>query len=374
MDVLRRCLIIVALIPLALVLAGCQAGYLLKSAYSQADLLLRRVPIDEALRDPAVSAEHKRKLLLATEARLFAESALGLAKTKNYSSFVQLERPYVTYVVNASLKTQLTPHLWNYPLVGALPYKGFFDPDGAQKEAQSLERKGLDVHVRGVTAFSTLGWFKDPILSSMLNYEDHDLVNTIIHETVHATIYIKSEAQFNERLATFIGNKGTEAFYLKREGAQSATLEVMRNDSHDEHVFGEFISAELKSLEAWYDQRKGLEIIADEREKRLAEIGERFSRIVRPHLKRKEAYAGFESAKLNNARLLNYRLYFEDLSEFESVFESYGRDFQRMLAFCKSLEKATDPQAALSAAAKQASRLAPTTPPTPQPFSPPTSP
>ena len=165
---------------------------------------------------------------------------------------MQLDGPYVTYVVSAAPKDELVAYKWWFPIVGSLPYKGFPEPTGAHAEADELNKKGLDAYIRGVSAYSTLGWFSDPILSSMLEYKDYDLVDTIIHETVHATIYIKSEADFNERLAVFIGHKGTEAFYRQREGQDSKTLKAMADDTYDERLFSEFIFGEMHDLEAWY--------------------------------------------------------------------------------------------------------------------------
>lgn len=320
----------------------------MKSAYSQADLLRRRVPIEDALKDPHLTAEQKAKLVLAQEARVFAESDLGLAHTKNYTTYVQLDAPYVTWVVSAAPKDELTHFLWHYPLVGSMPYKGFFDPKSAEDQAADLRADGLDTYIRSVTAYSTLGWFKDPVLSSMLGYKDYDLVSAIIHETTHATVFIKSEADFNERLATFIGNKGAEAFYLKREGAQGATLRKMNDDAEDERLFGEFISRELDSLEAWYKERKGTPIAEADRLARIQQIQSRFVAEVKPRLRAPQDFARFEKSELNNARLLTYRLYFQDLSQFQKVFDKLGRDFSKMLAFCKSLEKADDPVAALA--------------------------
>jgi predicted aminopeptidase len=330
-----------------LLLSGCQIGYLMKSAYSQADLLRRRVPISEAIK--TVPEEEKRKLLLAQEAHLFAETDLGLAHTKNYDTFVQLDAPYVTWVVSAAAKDELKHYLWKYPLVGEMPYKGFFDPEGAKEEEAGLKAKGLDTYIRGVAAYSTLGWFRDPVLSSMLAYKDYDLVSTIIHETTHATVFIKSEADFNERLAEFIGQKGAEAFYLKREGPESPTLKKMRDDLEDERVFGEFISGELKALEKWYEERKAQAPLDEAtRLSRIKEIQTRFAAEVKPRLHDPNGFKRFEKADLNNARLLTYKLYFQDLSQFQKVFDKLGRSFPKMLDFARSLEKSKDPVAALA--------------------------
>jgi predicted aminopeptidase len=330
--------------------SGCQTPYLLKSAFSQADLLMKRVPIEDALRDPSLNEDQKRKLGLALDARKFAETELGLKSTKNYTSFVQLDRKYVTYVVSAAERAQLKAFVWKYPFVGSLPYRGFFNEADANAEAARLDHDGLDSMVRGVSAYSTLGWFRDPVLSSMLAYEEHDLVNTIIHETVHATLYIKSEADFNERLATFIGNKGTEIFYLKREGAGSATLGRIRAENEDDKVFSAWLTGELEQLEKWYAERAGSVIAEDVRRARIDEIKARFGSSVKPKLKG-GGYASFEKVVLNNARLLSYKLYFQDLSEFERVFDRKGRDFATFLTWCKSLEDSKDPQKDLTAAA-----------------------
>lgn len=338
---------------LLLLMSGCSVGYLVKSAYSQADLLRKRVPIEEAIKDPKTTPDQKRKLELVEEVRRFAENDLGLAKTKNYTSFVQLKAPYVTWVVQASERSELKHYLWRYPLVGSMPYRGYFEPEGAKEEAKSLREKGYDTYVRGVTAYSTLGWFRDPVLSSMLNYKDYDLVNTLIHETTHATVFIKSEADFNERLASFIGMKGTEAFYAQKEGVSGSTLKLMHADQVDEKLFGEWISGELSKLDAWYAERKGKPINEEERQARLKEIHARFASDLKPKLSDPDSFKGFEKAELNNARLMTYRLYFEDLSQFEAVFQKLGGGFKTMLEFARTLEKSKDPVGDLAKKAQE---------------------
>lgn len=345
---LKICLAVGLGIPL---LPACQTSYLIKSAYSQANLLRQRIPLEEALVSPQLSAEQKRKIQLAQKASEFAEKELGLKSTQNYTTYVQLDGPYVTYVVSGAYKNELKHYLWSYPLVGSMPYKGFFDPDSAKKEAALLTQQNLDTFVRGVTAYSTLGWFKDPLLSSMLEYRDFDLVNTIIHETVHATVFIKSEAEFNESLATYIGNIGTEEFYKKTEGQQSSTITAMKADAQDEILFSSFINEEIASLEKWYTDRKSQEIPEAERMARLREIQTRFGKVIRPKLKLQESYKNFETVELNNARLLTYKMYLNDFQQFEAVFNRLGRDFKKMIDFCKGLEKAQDPKAELAKAA-----------------------
>ncbi|NJL24961.1 MAG: aminopeptidase, partial [Calothrix sp. SM1_5_4] len=190
---------------------GCHTGYYLHGAYNQSKLLHQRRPIEHALRDSRLSEESKRKLRLVQEVKKFAEEDLKLKPSRNYTTFVQLDEPYVTYIVQASDAWELKPYLWHFPLVGKVPYKGYFRKALAEEEAAGFDRSKYDVFVRGVSAYSTLGWLQDSVLSSMLRYDDTDLVETIIHETLHTTLYIKSAAEFNERMATFMGTRRDEA-------------------------------------------------------------------------------------------------------------------------------------------------------------------
>ncbi|HEX4925390.1 MAG TPA: aminopeptidase [Bdellovibrionales bacterium] len=330
-----------------LLLTSCQLTYLIKSGYHQAKILGRRVPLDDALAQPHLSAEMKDKIKLTKEVRAFIQSKLKLKLGSNYTSYVQLDQPYVTYALSGAHAFELKPYEWNYPLVGRLPYRGHFTKEDAEDDERDLSGQGYDTFVRGVTAYSTLGWLSDPLLSSMLRYQNGSLVNVVIHETVHANLFIKGEADFNERLATFIGNIGTEMFYLEREGSSSSELQRIRDSAHDDKLFSEFLSAELESLRTWYEQNKG-NITIDTKAARLKEIQTRFEKTVWPKMKTKD-YAFFMGEKLNNARLLSFKTYFYDLSDFEKIYESMGRDFQKFFEFCKSLEDAGDPEEALKA-------------------------
>lgn len=357
---LRTPRVIAALISLAatFTLTGCHAGYLIKSAWSQADLLLSRDSIEEILNSPekdrALNPEDLKKLRLALEAKSFGESTLGLKKNGNYASYVQLDRPYVSYIVSAAAKDRLEPHLWTFPIVGAVPYKGYFNPDDAKEEAKNLSEKGLDTYVRGATAYSTLGWFDDPVLSSMLRYSDYDLVNLIIHESVHATLYIKSQADFNERLATFIGDIGAELYFKEKEGAQSPTLKAAAAERQDDKAFSAFISKEIDLLKAWYPQQNATATEFSELKKnRLAEILSAFERELAPKLGneryRERLRRDLDPSRLNNASLLAWKTYLYDMSDFELAFEKMNRDPLRFIEFAKSLEKSKDPEADLKA-------------------------
>lgn len=342
MDVLKAA----AVVASAFLLSSCQINYIVKSAYNQFSMMNSQVSMEEALKDPKLTDEQKRKIQLAQKAREFAETELSLKPTKNYTKFVLLDRPYVTYVVSAAPKWKLQAYKWHYPIVGSMPYKGFFNEEDAKKEQESLKEENLDTYMRGVSAYSTLGWFKDPLLSSMLQYKDYDLVNTIIHETVHATLYIKHEADFNERMAVFLGNKGAEMFYLKQEGPNSPTLATVKNENGDDKLFSSWLSVKLKALEEWYEKLPKDQQVEEKRQEQFKQLQEDFKKELLPQLKT-DTYKKFQDIKLNNARLLVYRTYMQDLGDFEKLYGKVGGDFKKFVDECKSLEKEKDPVAAL---------------------------
>lgn len=341
MDVLIQFKKIATYLLLALLLSGCQITYYLKSAYSQAKLLSSQESITKTLENEKLSEEKKNKIKLAVEAKEFAEKHVHLKKTENYSSYVELGRPYVSWVVSAAPQWELKHHYFDYLVVGKLPYKGFFTELEAQKEEEMLKTEGLDTFLRGVSAYSTLGWFDDPLLSSMLNYRDFDLVNTVIHETVHATVFFKGSANFNERLATFVGNQATLEFYQKKEGIKSPTVDLIKKDVHDEMLFSKFISKEINELKKWYSDQSNRSL--EQRTKRFSQIVENFNNDILLQLK-SERFKSFGSKPLNNARLLVYSTYNEDLADFESLYKYSDYDWKKFFDIVRSFEKSKNPE------------------------------
>lgn len=340
MDFVARSILIISFLSLT----GCQLPYYLKSAYHQAQLLNGRVPIEKALTDPDLSETDRKKLELAQEVRVFSEKTLGLKASKNYSSFVKLDRDSVTYVVNASKKWKLEHYLWSYPFLGKMPYKGFFVKSDAEAEFQRLSQEDLDVHLRGVSAYSTLGWFNDPITSPMLRYSEEDFVDTLIHETVHVTLYIKNSADFNERLATFFAGVATIQFYEEKEGPNSLFVQKIKDEKHDSHLFSKFISNEIEDLKKWYLQQT--ERSESSRQERLDLIKKNFKEKLEPKLKT-SIYKNFPKNSLNNARLSLFATYTQDLEDFSVLFDLSGRDYRVFLEHCRELEKHPNPEIGL---------------------------
>ncbi len=322
-------------------LTGCHFNYLIKSGYYQAKILSRQEEVSAVLAKPNTKPEVKRKLELAQDVIHFMEKDLGLNTHSNYRNYVQLDDKYVTYALTAAEKFKLQPYLWAFPLVGSVPYKGFFVKADADREATELAGLGYDTTVRGVSAYSSLGWLRDPILSSMLNYRDEDFVNLLIHESIHANIYIKSQADFNEQLATFLGNKGSELYFQSNESLKASAADYLKNSAHDEKLFSDFLSAEIKSLEDFYATPANLS--EDKKTARLQDIQMRFKHVVLPKMKTGN-HSRFGEEPLNNATLISYKTYFMDLSDFESIYQKFKGDFREFFAHCKKIESSDNPQ------------------------------
>lgn len=319
-----------------LLLSSCQLGYIAESGYYQAKLLRQRVPLKYALENYKLTPEERKKIELAVELRKFMKDDLGLNVDANYARYVHLDRDYVTYAVNAAQKDELKAFEWNFPVIGRVPYKAYFKKQSAIDESKKLEKKNLDVYVRGVSAYSTLGWFEDPLLSSMLRIKEHDFVALLIHETVHANLYIKSNAGFNERVANFLGQLGAEAYY-KKHNRGDELKKIVSDESHDELVFSNFITAELKELRGWYDQNKSNPNLMQERLVKFEELKKKFATNTLPKMQTQN-YQWFEKAKLNNALLLLLELYNSDFSELEAIANQYNRDFKKTFTKLKELE------------------------------------
>jgi predicted aminopeptidase len=334
------------LIVAAVFLNGCQIGYLVNNGYEQAKLLNSRVPIKKILKDPSVDEVTKGKLSLAMDAKDFAQNRLHLKNTKNYTTYVDLKRPYVTYIVSAAPKDELKFYTWYFPIVGSVPYKGYFQKSKADHEADNLARKGYDVYVRGVSAYSTLGWFNDPVLSSMVRYSDYDLVNTIIHETVHATLYISSNANFNERLATFLGDLGARLYYQEKRPDQLKTLDELKFEDNDQRIFSLYISEQIKDLERWYQAHGKDNDLITTREEQFKKIKDVFKKDILPQLKTPK-YTHFGETSLNNAKLMGYKLYMNDLGDFEKLSQIFNNDYEKILNYCRSLAKSKNPESTL---------------------------
>jgi predicted aminopeptidase len=227
-------------------------SYGLRMGKGQLTIVFNARPVKEALEDATVADSVKVKLRLIEEIRQFAFDSIGLKRNDNYTTFYDQRGQRLIYVVTACKPYALEPHLWHFPVLGDVPYKGFFNAEKAKAEALQLRAQGLDTDVGGASGWSTLGFFKDPVLSQMLNSKEGDLAELIIHELTHGTVFVKDDVEFNENLASFIGYKGAVWFLEKKFGKDSEELKEYLNGRHDEEVLENFMLACAHSLDSLY--------------------------------------------------------------------------------------------------------------------------
>ncbi|MEQ8362983.1 MAG: aminopeptidase [Cyclobacteriaceae bacterium] len=207
----------------------------------QLNIVWNARPIVEVLNDPAFPDSLKSKLRIIDEIKAYAIDSLGLKDSDNYKTVFDQKGKELMWVVTASEPFQLKAKTWDFPVIGTVPYKGYFDKDKAITEMKQLQEEGWDVGVRNPGGWSTLGWFTDPILSGMLERNEGDLASLIIHEMVHATIFIKDSVEFNENLASFIGDSAAYSFIAAKYGRQSQeyltyVYEVVDHQRYSNHV------------------------------------------------------------------------------------------------------------------------------------------
>jgi predicted aminopeptidase len=210
-------------------LSGCTTGqYLAQAGCGQIDLMMRARDLEAAMRDPKVPERTRALLRQVPEIKKFGEQN-SLRPTGNYHTYVDLERPAVVWVVTASEPLRFHPKTWWFPIVGRVPYLGWFDRGEAHDFADTLREQGWDADVGASEAYSTLGWFDDPVLSTMLSDGDEaigELVNVVLHESVHATLYVDGQTRFNESLAEFSAGKLTVTYLDGRYGPDSGEKEA----------------------------------------------------------------------------------------------------------------------------------------------------
>ena len=290
----------------------------------------RAVPLEDiAVQD----GEEDRLFYRRVESiRRFAMDELGLKESKNYTRYVELNRDYLAAVVSASARDSFNRHEWWFPVVGRVPYKGFFNVKDARKERVKLEKKDLDVWIRGVDAFSTLGWFRDPLYSYMKKYSDRALADLIIHELFHATVFLKNQSQFNEQLAEFIGTEGGR-LYAERIGS----LEEENETRADRVTYQTFIRDLITELDIVY--KSG--IPREEKLLRKNEIIEAArARFIENYdtLFFTDSYSGFGEMPVNNAYLELFRLYHEEDHYYKDLYDRSGQDLKKIITAAKTLK------------------------------------
>lgn len=226
--------------------------YGLSQARGQIHILANVHSVKSVLQDPSVPDSTKEKLIFIQEVKQYAVDSLGINDSKNYTTFYDQGGKPSLWVVTAAAPFALVAWEWKFPLLGSFPYKGFFDYEMALAESEKLKKNGLDTHIGVVNGWSTLGWFKDPILSNMLLRHKGDIASLIIHELTHGTLFVKDSVEFNENLATFIGDEGAKRFLKSKFGEGAKEYETYIQNKVDNERYAAHILQGCEALDSLY--------------------------------------------------------------------------------------------------------------------------
>jgi len=322
--------------------------YLARAAVEEALILARRHAIADVVADPATDAATRSKLQLVLAVRGFAADSLHLAARRTYTTYSRVRTDTLVLVLTASRYDRLAEVTWRWPVVGRVPYEGFFHRSEALAEARRLERNGLDTYLRVSNAFSTLGWFNDPLLSTIVREDSVDLAATVIHEILHNTVWVPGSVPFNESFADFVGYRGAEAFFRARNDGRNAQRAVARWE--DEIRLEHFYDSVAARLERVYALRLAEPALGQERRRVFAAAQEELAGPVGRTLQTIDP-RWLARLPLNNAVVIAQRLYRTRLDVFEGLLaESHGDLLQAIAEVRRRVAGAGDPWAALAAA------------------------
>ncbi|MDB4891505.1 MAG: aminopeptidase [Gemmatimonadetes bacterium] len=326
-------LAVLALALVAYLVLSPTGRYLLRAGYEEGKILARRTPISQIVADPATGTPLKSKLSLVLAARAFAHDSLGLETGQSFTTFSRLDRDTLVLVLSGASRDKLKSYSWWFPVVGRVPYKGYFDFAEARRQEKELTARGFDARLGAASAFSTLGWFNDPLLPTTLSGDSLTLSNTVIHELTHNTFYAPGGAVFNESFANFVGSRGAERFFLSR-GQPAAAAEVAARWG-DEKILGRFWASLYAKVDSAFTSHPGDEparvaerialrdsIYAEARQELIHEIG--------PQLRTISLHA-LERTRFDNAMLMSRRVYLTDLDAFDAVLTKNGGDLRRTI-------------------------------------------
>ena len=314
-------------------LASDDVRYITRAGFEETRILRSRQPLARMARDGSVDPAVRRSLELVLESRNYA-ARLGLEAKETYTTYADVGRDTLLLVLQAAPKNCICPHTWKYPIVGRIPYKGFFDPAAAQREEARFAARGYDTYLRPSGAFSTLGWFNDPLLSTALTRDSVELAATVFHEIAHNTLYVKSATPFNESFAQLVGYRSAEAFF--RERGEVLRAQRAADRWRDEIVLGDYYSALVRRLEGLYAGKP--DSVTLEQGRRAAAVWAR-SQLEGPvgQSLRTIRIGRLAERPINNAQLIGARIYRTRLDLFDGWYEQHGRDIQQSVSALKTL-------------------------------------
>ncbi|RUX32455.1 aminopeptidase [Mesorhizobium sp. M2A.F.Ca.ET.042.01.1.1] len=310
---------------------GCTSiSYYAQSLEGHVEIMAARKNVAKLIRDPSTPEPLRVKLTSASAIRRFATEELALPDNSSYRSYVDVGRNDVTLAVFAAPQFSLAPVTWCFPVFGCVPYKGYFSRKDALENAAALQRQGLDVYVTGITAYSTLGWFNDPLLSTMLRQNDTYLASLIFHELAHQKVYVNGDSAFNEAFAVTVETTGTRK-WLRATGNR-AGLRSYEADRKRKADFLGLISKTRDELKQVYGSPRGPEQMAAAKAAAIDRLRMRYRQMRDKHWAGYRGYDAWFDSPINNAKLAATAVYGEEVPAFLHLFDLCSGDYPRFYA------------------------------------------
>jgi predicted aminopeptidase len=317
-------------------IGGCGSLYVAQAAVGEWRVLHARVPIDRLLADPATPAVLRARLEEVSAARAFASRELKLPDNSSYRTYADIRRPYVVWNVVAAPEFSVQPRRWCFPVAGCVDYRGYFRERRAREFAAGLAVRGYDVAVEGVPAYSTLGRFADPVLSSMLRYDDDELAATIFHELAHQLLYVRDDSEFNEAFATEVEDAGLER-WLVHQGAPPRRLREFRREQANMEAFVSLLARGRARLRELYASEAAPAEMRERKALILHDLGEELRALERRLGVSYPLYEQWIARGLNNAHLASVATYYDCVPGFRRLLADSGSDLERFYAAARAL-------------------------------------
>ena len=315
--------IFLLLLPL---LTGCaDLGYYWHTAKGHMAIMDKRVDIDDLLANPDTDAKLKSRLQLVKEIRQFAIDRLALPESGSYTSFAQLDRPYALQNLFAAPEFSVKLITWCYPIAGCTSYRGFYEQERLDEFVKGLEADNNDIHIGRVAAYSTLGWFDDPVLSSFINRSDHRLAGLLFHELTHQEIYIDDDSKFNESLASAVQQVGIRLWLIAHD--DQTTLDKYNRSLLYRRDVVLLIEDTRNKLREMYKTEKSSDYKRRQKQQYFMELREGYEDIATAHNYR-DGFANWLSRELNNAKLASVSTYNALVPAFVKMIEAHNNDFE----------------------------------------------
>lgn len=325
----------VPLLAALLLLGGCTTlDYYSHLARGQLQLLQASTPVAALLRDPQVDPGLQQRLILTQQARDFASARLGLPDNRSYRLYADIQRPFVVWNLFATAEFSVKPELHCFPVAGCVAYRGYYSQGRGRGAAALFKQRGFDTYLAGVEAYSTLGWFDDPILNTMLRWNDERLVAVIFHELAHQQLYVADDTAFNESFATFVEREGL------RQWQQAQGLPATdRDETRQREQFSALVLASRARLEQLYARDLAVDAMRAAKQAEFERLRQAYQALREREWGGRGRYDAWVAAPLNNAKLLPFGLYDKWVPAFAAVFAEVGGDWPRFYQRVAALGK-----------------------------------